>query len=256
MNAAQVQRRRPDAQQVGLDAAQLAGDRADRLAARRELDAQQLLARPCARRCRWRSGGVVHPVDDGDVLVVVEVLAEFLEAAVQVADVRRAADDAFAVEFQHQAQRGVRGRVLRAEIERPAVLSYASIVLRWSLGCTMSYETASSRSPNERECSAAPRTRSESVSCQAGHWRRKQRQLCVLRNLCDSIINSAQAVSRVTTSKSSRSPLPRTGSFSQRIILEILWHQDPPQVRVAGEISRRTCRRPRVRAIRRPSRCR
>jgi hypothetical protein len=33
---------------------------------------------------------VVHPVSDNDVLVVVQVLAELLEAAVQKADVRRA----------------------------------------------------------------------------------------------------------------------------------------------------------------------
>ena len=68
--------------------------------------------------------GVVHPIDDRDVLVVVQVLAELFEAAVQVADVRRAADDALAVELEHEAQRRVRRGVLRAEVERPAVLPH------------------------------------------------------------------------------------------------------------------------------------
>ena len=31
------------------------------------------------------------------------------------------ADDALAVEFEHQAQRGVRGGVLRAEVQHPAI---------------------------------------------------------------------------------------------------------------------------------------
>ena len=31
---------------------------------------------------------VIHPIDDGDILVVVEMFAEFLETAMQIADVR------------------------------------------------------------------------------------------------------------------------------------------------------------------------
>ena len=96
------------------------------LRARRELDAHQLLGRPVPGELVVDRRRVVHPVDDRDVLVVVEVLAELLEAGVQVADVRRAMDDALAVEFEHEAQRRVRGRVLRAEVERPAIPSISA----------------------------------------------------------------------------------------------------------------------------------
>ncbi len=118
---AEVQRRGADAKQVGLDAAQLAEDRAQDLAARRDVDAHQLFDRAVPGDLVVDRRRVVHAVDDGDVLVVVQVLAELLKARVQVADVRHAADDALAIQFQHQAQGGVGGGVLRPEVERPAV---------------------------------------------------------------------------------------------------------------------------------------
>ena len=65
---------------------------------------------------------VIHPVGDRDVLVVVQALADFFKARVQVADVRHGVDDAFAVELEHDPQRGVRGGVLGAEIQRPDVV--------------------------------------------------------------------------------------------------------------------------------------
>ena len=80
------------------------------------LDAQQLLDRQVPGDVVGHRRDVVHPVGDRHVLVVVEVLAELLEAGVQVADVGHGVDDPLAVELQHQPQRGVRGRVLRAEV--------------------------------------------------------------------------------------------------------------------------------------------
>ena len=56
-------------------------DDADVLAARRQLDAQQLLDRVVPGDLVGDRRDVVHAVDDRDVLVVVEVLAELLEAA-------------------------------------------------------------------------------------------------------------------------------------------------------------------------------
>jgi len=70
---------------------------------------------------------------DGDVLVVIEVLAELLEPAVQVAYVHRARQDPLAVQLQHVAQRGVRGRMLRTEVENPNVP--AGFLLR--VACTL-----------------------------------------------------------------------------------------------------------------------
>ena len=120
--AAEVEGRGADAEQVIADARQLGEDGAEVLAARRQLDAQQLLDRVMPGDLVGDRRDVVHPIDDGDVLVVVEVFAELLEAGVQVADVGHGLDDGLAVEGEDEAQRGVRGRVLRAEVERPEVL--------------------------------------------------------------------------------------------------------------------------------------
>ena len=86
------------------------------------LDAQQLLDRAVPGHVVGHRRDVVHPVGDRDVLVVVEVLAELLEARVQIADVGHGVDHALAVELQHQPQRRVRGRMLRTEVERPQVI--------------------------------------------------------------------------------------------------------------------------------------
>ena len=118
---AQIQPRRADAKQMRLDPPQLASDRAQHLASRRQFDPHQLFGRAMPRQFVVDRRGIIHPIDDRDVLVVIEVLAELFEAAVQIADVRRALDDAFAVEFQDEAQRRVGRGVLRAEIQRPAI---------------------------------------------------------------------------------------------------------------------------------------
>jgi hypothetical protein len=106
---------------VRLDATQLAGDGPQDLAARGQLDAHQLLGRAVPGQFVVDRRAVVHAVDDRDVLVVIQVLAELFEPAVQVADVRRALGNPFAVEFEDNAQGRVGRGVLGAEVERPAV---------------------------------------------------------------------------------------------------------------------------------------
>ena len=69
-----------------------------------------------------RRADVVLPVDDRDVLVEVQMLAEFLEPGVQIPDVGRGFFDPLAVELEDEPQRRVRGRVLRPEVERPGRL--------------------------------------------------------------------------------------------------------------------------------------
>src|SRR5207237_10799428 len=64
---------------------------------------------------------IVHAIDDRDVLVVIQILAELFKAAVQVANVRDRLDNGLAIERQEEAQRRVRGRVLRPEVERPQI---------------------------------------------------------------------------------------------------------------------------------------
>src|SRR4029453_15354372 len=90
-------------------------------AARSELDAHELLRRPVPGQFVVDRGRVVHPIDDGDILVVVEMFAKLLEAAVQVSDVRRGADDSFAIQLKHQSKGGMRGGMLRTEVQGPAV---------------------------------------------------------------------------------------------------------------------------------------
>ena len=55
------------------------------------------------------------------------MLAELLETAMQVADVRDRIDNFLAVERQHQPQRRVRRGMLRAEVERPQVFLFGVI---------------------------------------------------------------------------------------------------------------------------------
>ena len=96
-------------------------DRAEDLAARRDVDAEERLDRVVPADVVADGREVVHPADDGDVLVVVEVLAELLEAGVQVSDVWCAAGDALAVEFEDEAEGGVGRGVLGPEVEDPSV---------------------------------------------------------------------------------------------------------------------------------------
>ncbi len=60
---------------------------------------------------------VVLAIGPRDDLVVLAVLADLLEPAVQVADVRDAADDRLAIELEHEPEHAMRGRVLRADVD-------------------------------------------------------------------------------------------------------------------------------------------
>ena len=83
---------------------------------------EQLLDRVVPGHLVHRRADVVLAVDDRHVLVEVEVFAQLLEPGVQIADVGRGLDDPLAVELEDQPQRGVRGRMLRPEVERPGRL--------------------------------------------------------------------------------------------------------------------------------------
>ncbi len=104
-----------------LDSGEFGADGADGLAARGQLEAEQPLHGRVPGDVVGNGRDVVHAVGDDHVLVVIQVLAELLEPAVQIADVRRAGDDAFAVELEDEVERGVGGGVLWAEVEGPEV---------------------------------------------------------------------------------------------------------------------------------------
>ena len=91
-------------------------DANDRRAAR-YLDIEQLLDGERVAMLGGHHGDVVQTVHVWQRLLVVFVLNQLLCAAVQEADVRISAADRLAVQFQHQAQHAVGGRMLRAEVE-------------------------------------------------------------------------------------------------------------------------------------------
>ncbi|XHC25835.1 hypothetical protein ABWH91_00220 [Phycisphaerales bacterium ac7] len=119
--AAEVEGRGPAAQEVVLDAGELGHDGPEDLAAGGDVDVEEFLDGVVPADIVGDRAQIVHPADDRDVLVVVHVLGQLLEARVQVADVGGAAGDPLAVEFEDEAEGGVGRGVLRAEVERPAV---------------------------------------------------------------------------------------------------------------------------------------
>ncbi len=118
----EVQRGGPGAEQVVADPGEFADDDANVLATLGQLDAEQRFDRVVPGDLVHRRTDVVLAVDDRHVLVEVQMLAELLEARVQVADVGRRLDDPLAVQFEDQAQGRMRRRVLRAEVQRPGEL--------------------------------------------------------------------------------------------------------------------------------------
>src|SRR5690606_18889294 len=77
-----VERRRADAEQVALDAAEFAEDRPDNLAARREVDVEERLDRVVPGEIIQDRRRVLHAARRADVLVVVVMLGKLLEARV------------------------------------------------------------------------------------------------------------------------------------------------------------------------------
>ena len=100
------------------DAGQLRHQHADILGAERHLEPHQFLDREHEAVLHAHRRAVIEPVEIRQRLGVGLVLDQFLGAAVEQADVRVDALDDLAVQLHDQAQHAVRGRVLRAEIDR------------------------------------------------------------------------------------------------------------------------------------------
>ena len=115
-------------QQVVADAGQFADQYADVLATRSQLDAQQRLDRVMPGHVVGHRRNVVHAVGDRYVLVVIQMLADLLEARVQVTDVGNGIDNPLAVQFQNNPQRRMRCRMLRTEVKRPQVVFVPHLV--------------------------------------------------------------------------------------------------------------------------------
>ena len=103
--------------QVVQDARDLVEQGADVLGALRRLHPQQLLDGPHIAVLVAHHGHIVQTVHVADALVVGLGLGQLLGAPVEQADVRVGALDHLAVQFQHQAQDPMGGRVLRPEVQ-------------------------------------------------------------------------------------------------------------------------------------------
>ena len=99
------------------EAADLAIEHADELAAARHVDAEQLLDRQAEGMLLVHRRDIVEPVEIRHRLQIGLVLDQLLGAAMQQADMRIDAVDDLAVELEHEAQHAVRRRMLRPEID-------------------------------------------------------------------------------------------------------------------------------------------
>src|SRR5688572_18559245 len=103
------------------DSRQLAGNDAEHRAALGDVYAPETLRAKSKRDIVADRVEIVLTVGPGDDLVVLAVLANFLEPAVQVADVRDAAHDSLALELEHQPQHAVRSGMLRPEVDEHVI---------------------------------------------------------------------------------------------------------------------------------------
>jgi hypothetical protein len=115
--AAQVQGQEAHEEGVAGDAEQLAREDADVLRPARHLHVHELLEREDRRPLLEERADVLERVHLVDDVVVVRVLADLLDAAVEVAQDRVHVHDLLARELQDEAQDAVRGRVVRADVE-------------------------------------------------------------------------------------------------------------------------------------------
>src|SRR6185312_15031429 len=114
---ADIDRRGTEPHEMRHDARQLARDHAKHLAALGYRDAEQPLR--TERHCNVvaRRIEVVLAIGPRDYLIVLTILAGFLEAAVQVADVWNAAYDGLAVQLEHQPEHTVGRRMLWTQVD-------------------------------------------------------------------------------------------------------------------------------------------
>ena len=103
------------------DPLQLAQERPHVARPPRHLQRHQLLDGLAVADVVGRGGDVVHPIRQQDDLRPVAVLAQLLDAAVQVPDHDLGIDDLLAVEAQHDAQHAMRAGMLRPHVDHQLV---------------------------------------------------------------------------------------------------------------------------------------
>src|SRR5205085_4757209 len=115
---ADVERVRPQPDEMRSDALQFAHQHANDLRAFGNLQAQKLFDRHHVSEVVAERIQIIHPVCDDDPLLILLVLEQLLHPRVEIADVGCALDDHLAVEHQFETQDAVRRRVLRPHRDR------------------------------------------------------------------------------------------------------------------------------------------
>jgi hypothetical protein len=103
------------------DPRELGRDYAKHLASLRDLDAEQPLSPDCKRYVVSDRVQVIFAISPRDDLIVLAVLANLLEAAVEIADMRYAANDGFSVELENKAKHAVRRGMLRPDVDQHVI---------------------------------------------------------------------------------------------------------------------------------------
>src|SRR5207237_6697577 len=108
---------RAEPDEVRDDPGQFAGDDTQNFASLGHIDSEQAFSAERERDVVADRVQVVFAVGPADDLIVLAVLADLLEAAMQIADVWNAPHDRLSIELQNEAKNAVRRRMLRAEVD-------------------------------------------------------------------------------------------------------------------------------------------
>ena len=121
--AAQVERQPTHEQGMAGDAVQLAGQDADVLGASRHADVEELLGGHDRDQLAEHRGDVLERVAVADDHVPVAVLADLLDAPMEVPEDGVEVDDALAVDLEHDPEDPVRRGMLGAEVDEHLALT-------------------------------------------------------------------------------------------------------------------------------------
>ena len=121
--AAQVEGQPADEERVAGDAVELPGEDTDVLRAARHLEVEQLFRGQDRQGLAEHRGDVLERIAVADGVVPVAVLADLLDAAVQVAEHGVEVDDALTVDLEDDPEHAVRGGMLRAEVDEHLALA-------------------------------------------------------------------------------------------------------------------------------------
>jgi hypothetical protein len=102
---------------VGGDAGEFGHDHPDVLSPLGHLDAEQLFHRQAEAEVIHLTGQIIHPVHEGQALVVGAVFAQLLNAAVEIADIRFSPDHDLAVQLHQHPENTVGAGVLGAHVQ-------------------------------------------------------------------------------------------------------------------------------------------